>query len=145
MGTSLHAILSLALLRSPGDDGGGLRFRRAGPGHRPASPTQERQEEKAGPHSGGGGGGHLVLQGVPPNQQWQYALHIACTFLHFWPRLAMLSRCLLTEFLHRSSVGSSLRLRCWLGRHCGQRCQDDVHSCQQSSTSISATILAKSD
>ncbi len=28
----------------------------------------------------------------------------------------MLSRCLLTKFLHRSSVGSSSRVRCWFGQ-----------------------------
>ena len=38
--------------------------------------------------------------------------------VHVFARFAstcMLSLCLLTKFLHRSSVGSSLRVRCWLG------------------------------
>ncbi len=41
--------------------------------------------------------------------------HTHC--IHVFARLApifMLSRCLLTKFLHRNSVGSLLRLRCWL-------------------------------
>ena len=36
-------------------------------------------------------------------------------FLHLWRRFVMLSRCLVTIFLHRSSVGSFSRVRCWLG------------------------------
>ena len=38
--------------------------------------------------------------------------------IHVFARLApifMLSRCLLIKFLHRNSVGSLLRVRCWLG------------------------------
>ncbi len=35
-------------------------------------------------------------------------------FAHLAP-ICMLSRCLLTKFLHRSSVGSLLRVHCWLG------------------------------
>ena len=35
-----------------------------------------------------------------------------CTFLALF---CTLSRCLLTKLLHRSSVGSLLRVRCWLG------------------------------
>ncbi len=38
--------------------------------------------------------------------------------IHVFARLApicMLSRCLLTKFLHRSSVGRLSRVRCWLG------------------------------
>ena len=38
--------------------------------------------------------------------------------VHVFVRLApicMLSRCLFTKFLHRSSVGSLSRVRCWLG------------------------------
>ncbi len=31
------------------------------------------------------------------------------------------SACLLTRFLHRSSVGSLLRVRCWLGSSCRSR------------------------
>ena len=42
-----------------------------------------------------------------------------CTHcMHVFARSApicTLSRCLLTKFLHRSSVGSLLRVRCWLG------------------------------
>ncbi len=49
-------------------------------------------------------------------------VHVGYTFLHVLPQLVrMLSRWLLTKFPHRSSVGSSLRVRCWLGRsHCTQ-------------------------
>ncbi len=42
-----------------------------------------------------------------------------CT--HIFARLApihVVSRCFLTKFLRRSSVGSSLRVRCWLGSCC---------------------------
>ena len=38
----------------------------------------------------------------------------------------MLSRCLLTKFLHRSSVGSLLRVRCWLGKFTVLHCTMDV-------------------
>ncbi len=45
-------------------------------------------------------------------------LHTHCThiFAHLVP-ICMLSRSLLTEVLHRNSVGSLLRVRCWLGTH----------------------------
>ena len=42
-------------------------------------------------------------------------IHIAHTFLHVWHRFACVSRCLLTKFLRRNSVGRLLRVRCWLG------------------------------
>ncbi len=46
-------------------------------------------------------------------------LEYVCTHcIHVFARLApicMLSRCLLTKFLHRRSVRSLLRVRCWLG------------------------------
>ena len=45
-----------------------------------------------------------------------YALHKLYTFWHIWRRFVCCSRCLLTIFLHRSSGGSLLRARCWLGR-----------------------------
>ncbi len=39
-----------------------------------------------------------------------------CTHvLHVWRQFCTLSRCLLTKFLHRSSVGILWRVRCWLG------------------------------
>ncbi len=38
-------------------------------------------------------------------------------FLHVWCPVCMLSRCSLTKFLHRSSVGSLLGVHCWLGLH----------------------------
>ncbi len=45
-------------------------------------------------------------------------VQITCTiFARFVQSTCMLSRCLLTKFLHRSSVGSVLRVRCWLGTH----------------------------
>ncbi len=34
--------------------------------------------------------------------------------------ICMLSRCLVTKFLHLSSVGSLLRVRCWLGSTVGE-------------------------
>ncbi len=40
---------------------------------------------------------------------------VACTFFARLSPTCMLSRCLSTKFLHRSSVGSLLRVRCWLG------------------------------
>ncbi len=43
-------------------------------------------------------------------------IHIAYTFFARLVPICMLSRCLLTKYLHRSSVGSLLRVRCWLGR-----------------------------
>ena len=43
-------------------------------------------------------------------------VHIAFTFLHVWRRFGMLSQRLLTKFLHWSSVGSLLRVHCWLGK-----------------------------
>ena len=49
--------------------------------------------------------------------QSEYATH--CT--HLFARLApicMLGRCLVRKFLHRSSVGSLLRVPCWLGTNC---------------------------
>ncbi len=42
-------------------------------------------------------------------------VHVAHTFLHIWLRLVMLSRCLSTKFLRRSSGGSLLGVRCRLG------------------------------
>ena len=42
-------------------------------------------------------------------------VHVAHTFFARLAPICMLSRCLLTKFLHRSSVGSLLRVRCWLG------------------------------
>ncbi len=43
--------------------------------------------------------------------------HCMHVFLSRLAAIWMLSRCLLTKSLHRSSVGSSLRVRCWLGRY----------------------------
>ena len=43
-----------------------------------------------------------------------YALH--SRFLHVWRHFAGCSRCFVAKFLHRSSVGSLLRARCWLGQ-----------------------------
>ncbi len=45
-------------------------------------------------------------------------VHNAYAFLHVWHRFFMLSRCLSTKFMHRSSGGSLLRVRCWLGSCC---------------------------
>ena len=65
-----------------------------------------------------------ALQNISNHQRW-YAecwnvgkcWNAHC--IHVFARLApicMLSRCLLTKFLHWSSVGGLLRVRCWLGR-----------------------------
>ncbi len=43
--------------------------------------------------------------------------HVAYTFLHVWAPICMLSRCSVTKFLHRSSVGSLLRVRFLLGEN----------------------------
>ncbi len=51
--------------------------------------------------------------------KWKLSWNMYYTFIHAFALLVpicMLSRCLLTSFLHRSSVGSLLRVRCWLGR-----------------------------
>ncbi len=42
-------------------------------------------------------------------------VHVAHTFFARLVPICLLSRCLLTKFLHRSSGGSLLRVRCWLG------------------------------
>ena len=42
-------------------------------------------------------------------------VHIASTFLHVWRPICVLTRCLSTKFLHRSSGGSLIRVHCWLG------------------------------
>ena len=64
---------------------------------------------------------------LPNHQRWyakmvvqlqyiQYIYtHIAYTFFASLVPICMLSRCLLAKFLHRSSVGSLSRVRCWLG------------------------------
>ncbi len=47
-----------------------------------------------------------------------YLVGIYTRCIHVFARLApicVLIRCLLAKFLHRSSVGSLLRVRCWLG------------------------------
>ncbi len=44
-------------------------------------------------------------------------VHCVHIFAHNWCRsVRMLSRWLLTKFLHRSSVGTLIRVRCWLGK-----------------------------
>ncbi len=47
--------------------------------------------------------------------QSEYA-HIAYAFSHVLAPIRMLRRCLLTKFLHRSSLGSLSRVHCWLGK-----------------------------
>ncbi len=44
-------------------------------------------------------------------------IYIACKFFARLAPSCMLSWCLLTKFLHRSSVGSTSRVRCWLGTY----------------------------
>ncbi len=41
-------------------------------------------------------------------------IHVAYTFFAHLAQTYMLYRCLLTKYLHRSSVGGLLRVRCWL-------------------------------
>ncbi len=36
-------------------------------------------------------------------------------YLHVWRPICMLGRCSVTKFLHLTSGGSLLRVRCWLG------------------------------
>ncbi len=43
-----------------------------------------------------------------------HCIHVH-TSLHVWRSICMLTRCLSTKFLHKSLVGSLLRVRCWLG------------------------------
>ncbi len=62
-----------------------------------------------------------------------------CT--HVSARLALicvLSRCLLTKFLHRSSVGSLLRVRCWLG------CRSYCHTVQATQKKEDSFFSSKS-
>ncbi len=67
----------------------------------------------------------LLVLGTP-NRQRRYAkwklsrCTVVCSThcIHVFVRLApicMLSQCLLTKFLNRSSVGSLLKVHCWLG------------------------------
>ncbi len=65
-----------------------------------------------------------VARGSPlPNQHRRYAkmeaqsehVHVAFTFLHVWAPICKLSRRLFAKFPHRSSLGSLLRVHCWLG------------------------------
>ncbi len=70
--------------------------------------------------------GMQVLQVLQPNHQWWHArwklsqnMNMYMSDTHIFARLTpicMLSRCLLTKFLHRSSVESLLQVLCWLGR-----------------------------
>ena len=48
-------------------------------------------------------------------EAWSECVHFAHAFLARLAPICMLSRCLLTKFLHRSSVGNLSRVRCWLG------------------------------
>ena len=53
-------------------------------------------------------------------QKWKLSRNMYTSHARFLLVLAPIckrSRCLLTKFLHRISVGSLLRVRCWLGRH----------------------------
>ena len=83
------------------------RHRGLGSGFLSSSPLFQRRECRgcAGPTTNGG---------MQNGSSVRMCTH--CT--HVFARLAQirtLSRCLLTKSLHRSSVGSLLRLRCWLG------------------------------
>ena len=51
-------------------------------------------------------------------QKWKLTLNIYTKHIHVFAcstPICMLSRFILTEFLHQSSVGDILRVRCWLG------------------------------
>ncbi len=41
---------------------------------------------------------------------------VGITLLHVWRRFFMLTQCLFKKKLHQNSVGSLLRVHCWLGR-----------------------------
>ena len=66
---------------------------------------------------------HIIDTFFLPNQQWWHAkmeaqseyVHTAHTFFARLAPICVLSRCLLTKILHRSSLGSLLGVRCWLG------------------------------
>ncbi len=63
--------------------------------------------------------GHPTTNGGMPNGssvEIRMYVHIAYTFLAHSAPICMHSRCLLTKFLHRSSVRSLLKVRCWLGK-----------------------------
>ena len=51
-------------------------------------------------------------------QKWRLSRNVRTShtcFGHVWRPVCVLSRCLSTSFLRRRSVGSLLRVRCWLG------------------------------
>ena len=64
----------------------------------------------------GAGGDPTSNGGVQKWKLSQNTYTLRTLFCTFWRRFAMLGRCSLTKFLHRSSVGSLLRVRCWLGK-----------------------------
>ncbi len=55
-----------------------------------------------------------------------YTLHTR--FMHIWHPICMLSRWLVTRFLHRSSVGSLLKVHCWLGERRRRESYDEKTS-----------------
>ena len=75
--------------------------------------------------------------GVQNGSSFGIYTHCTYVFAHLVP-ICMLSRCLLTKFLRRSSVGSSLRARCWLGMYyqpSNQMCWLPPHKWAQSTHS----------
>ncbi len=89
-------------------------------------------------------GGRLL-----PNQQWyakwKHSWKICTLQTRFYARLApicKLSRCLLTTFLHWSSVVSLLRVRRWLGAACATTYHQGHHHPSTKPRSLSPPALA---
>ncbi len=73
----------------------------------------------------GGGGTRSLWKVIATTQPPTVACKMESQLehVHVFARLAptwVLSRCLVTKFLLRSSVGSLLRVSCWLGRRTGE-------------------------
>ncbi len=87
-----------------------------------------------GTRAGGGGRRTQPSTAVCKKEaQLEYNLVIGTQCMHTFARLAptcMLTRCLLTIFLHRRSLENLLRVRCWLGRGGGGgRSKTDATKC----------------
>ncbi len=89
-----------------------------------------------------------LLDPQPPTvvcEKWKlswimYTLH--AHFLNVWHRFACSVGGLLTKFLHRSSVGSALRVRCWLGKEKKERLDQMSLSLSFSLSSESLCVCA---
>ncbi len=118
-----------------GGDGGGASLRLRGGGRWPRSRPRPRRRPRRQPRRGGGGAvasadGHscplsLSVLARPPSKRWcakmaaqSEHVHIARTgffFCTFGADFVCPVGAFLTKFLRRSSGGSLLRVRCWLG------------------------------